>query len=195
MTNIEIVTILALILNLGALIVVAIQTHLTGKALRSATISTTLSIKTMQVNMLPSAGWLIDITCKFNSWIKNLNDTINICRNIELTKDANHLEKLANDSSIYCTGLLHSQFRKHAPLWLINIGIAGAQYYYNAKSLQTCLWLPSKNTPNFELIPPFIQRCEDSIYWLNELLTFLDDVIPKAYLNAPASINEDRFFL
>lgn len=193
MSTTEVATIAALVLNAFALGVVAYQTWLTGKSLRMTNRSLELSIKTMQVEMLPNANWVINVRVDLERWIADLLKVIEDCRAVSKRRDADRMKAIARAGLDSPHGLVSSFGTKHAPSWLTTIWFAGAQYYYNAKAPQTSLWSASTDASWFDFVPGFIVRCEDSLRGLQHLLRLIDDVVPEVYLNSPASIKDDKF--
>lgn len=189
----EVATIGALVLNAGALGVVAYQTWLTGKSLRSTNRSVKLSIKTIQVEMLPSANWVINVRVDLGRWIADLQDVIQKCKAASKKRDADLMKALALAGLGSPHGLVSRYGSEHAPSWLSTIWLAGAQYYYDAKAPQMGLWSATKDAPHFNFVSDFVCRCKDSVRGLQQLLDLIDDVVPDVYLNSPASINDDRF--
>lgn len=193
MNTTELVTIVALGLNAAALWVLVYQTRLTGKSLRATERSMKLSIKTMQVEMLPSAGWAIKVRADLEMWIADLQDAIQKCKAASGKHDVDLMKALARSGLGSPHGLVSRYGSEHAPRWLSTIWLAVAQYYYDAKAPQTDLWNATKDAPLFNFVSDFVRRCEDSVRGLQQLLGLIDDVVPDVYLNCPASVNDDRF--
>ncbi len=193
MSPTEVATIAALVLNAVALGLVAYQTWLTGKSLRTTNRSLELSIKTMQVEMLPNANWVIHVRVALESWIADLQKVVEDYKVASKKRDADRIKAIAGGGLNSPRGLVSSFGTKHAPSWLTTIWLAGAQYYYDAKAPQTSLWGASTDTPSFDFVPDFILRCEDSLRGLQQLLRLIDDVVPEVYLICPASVNNDKF--
>ena len=193
MSTTDVATIAALVLNAVALGVVAYQTWLTRKSLRTTNRSLELSIKTMQVEMLPNANWVIRVRVDLERWIADLQKVVEECKAASKKRDADRIKAIADGGLRSPRGLVSGFGTKQAPSWLTTIWLAGAQYYYDAKAPQTSLWKASTDTPWFDFVPDFIIRCEDSRRGLQQLLRLIDDVVPEVYLNSPASVNGDKF--
>ena len=193
MTGAEIATIVALSLNVIALVGVAYQTWLTRKSLHAANRSIDLSIKTMQVEMLPNANWVIQVKVELERWRNDLENLIEDSKAAAKNRDASQMEDLARAGLNTPDGLVSRYGAENAPNWLSTIWIAGAQYYYDAKAPQTGLWKKRENVPWFDFVPDLANRCQDSIKGLQGLLDMIDDVVPWVYLNCPASVKDERF--
>lgn len=193
MTGAEITTIVALALNVIALVVVAYQTWLTRKSLRAANRSIDLSIKTMHVEMLPNANWVIQVQVELERWRDDLKRVIVDSKEAVVNHDASQMMDLARTGLKTPSGLVSRFGAKHAPSWLSTIWISGAQYYYDAKAPQISLWNKRDNMPWFEFVPDLVDRCQDSIRGLQGLLDLINDVVPSVYLNCPASVKDESF--
>lgn len=191
MSTANILTIVALLLNAVALTVIGYQTWLTRKSLRETRRSVELSTRTMQVEMLPNANWVIRVRVELEMWKKDLEDVIKHSKAASKRGDADQMKALADAGLSTPDGLVSKVGAEHAPSWLSTIWIAGAQYYFDAKAPQTSLW--SKGVPCFDYVPNLATRCEDSIRGLQQLLDLIDDVVPKVYLNCPARVNDEKF--
>ena len=187
-------TMIGLVVAIVALGVVTYQTYLTRKSVTAALSSIELSMKTMQIEMLPKAGWAIEVRVKLQMWIDDLKKVTELSKTALAKQDAILMKRVCNAGIRSPQGLVRKYLYEHVPNWLSIILITGAQYYYDAKANQRYLWREEENTPWYDFIPSFVERCEDSLRGLNELLTFLDNMIPDVYLNSPASL-KDRDFL
>ncbi len=205
---------IAIIVSIAALMVVIYQTWVTREALsltrRSLNLtgdsldatkksmdatnrSTELAIRTMQIDMLPRANWVIHVQIALEQWIDDLKSTIETASDAERKLDQELLYSLAQKGLKDPKGLVSRDIVERTPIWLSTILLSGAQYYYDAKAPQTGLWKDHDNTPWFDFIPRLISRCQDSIEGLQQLLKMIDDVVPAAYLNSPASLSDERF--
>ena len=192
MKLVEIMTIVALPVSVIALAVVSYQTYLTRKALDlardslnaakkvmdSATKSTELAIRTMQIEMLPSAYWVIQVQIALEQWLKDLESAIEIASVAERQRDSYKLHALARAGLETPKGLVRQFDAEHTPKWLSTIWLAGAQYYYDAKAPQANLWRKADDESWFEFVPDFIIRCKGSIVGIQHLLQMINDVVP-----------------
>jgi hypothetical protein len=187
-------TLFALFLTIIALVVVAYQMYLTRKSLKAAQSSIELSIKTMQIEMLPKAGWAIEVRVKLKGWINDLKKVVELSNSALETQNSSLMKRLSEGGMKSPKGLVRKSVYEHAPNWLSIILISGAQYYYDAKAPQLYLWDSTNDLPKYDFVSSFLERCEDSLNGLNKLLTFIDDTVPEVYLNCPASLNDRDFF-
>lgn len=164
------------------------------KSMDATTKATELSIRTMQIEMLPSANWVIQVQVALDRWSGDLTSVIAAASAAARIHDAESLHTLALAGLRSPKGLMNRFDVEHTPAWLSTIWLAGAQYYYDAKAPQTALWKEKGNEPWFDFVPELIDRCNESIRGIQNLVKMIEDVVPPAYLNAPASVNDDRFF-
>lgn len=214
MNLVEIATVAALPVSVIALVVVSYQTYVTRKALdltreslaltrdsldaskksMDATArSTELAIRTMQIEMLPSANWIIQVQVALGHWSKDLESVIAAASTAVSQRDSERLHTLARAGLRTPKGLVKRFDVKNTPAWLSTIWLRGAQYYYDAKAPQCDLWKEANNEPWFEFVPDFIDRCNESMDGIQQLLQMIDDVVPAVYLHAPARLSDERF--
>lgn len=193
------------LLSTISVIVVIYQTILTRSALKltrdslaatkiamdASVRSNELSIRMLQIDMLPNANWILQTQADFELWIDDLKKTIKAAKIAEEQRDLQILNNIASQGLRSPNGIVFDI--QNTPAWLSKIRLAGAQYYYDAKAPQCSLWSETKNLPFFEFIPSFIIRCEDSINGIQSLSQMIKDILPSAFLHSPASINDDHF--
>ncbi len=126
----EFATIVALVLNAGALAVVAYQTWLTGQSLRATNRSLQLSIKTMQVEMLPNANWVIAVRVNLERWIADLQKIVATSHAALERRDRDLMKELAGGGLRSPKGLVRKYDAEHMPDWLSTIWFAGAQCWF-----------------------------------------------------------------
>ncbi len=188
----DILTSASLFLNFIALCAVAYQTYLNRKSLEAAEASIKLSIKTTQIQMLPEAGWTIHVRVRLKAWIKDLTEIAEQAGQAAQVQDASLVKSLADKAMRSPKGLVSKHTRGNAPKWLWVVLISGAQYYYDAKAVQSNLWDCGEKAPFF-LIQDFQASCRSSIAGLNKLLSVISDIVPEVYSNCPASLNDSDF--
>jgi hypothetical protein len=186
-------TLLTLALNLIMLGIIAYQTHLNRKALEAARSSIELSIKAAQIEMLPKAGWAIHVRVKLKIWIDDLTKDVEQTKKASEKQDSNLMKHLSDNGLKSPKGLVEKYSYEHAPNWLSLVLMSGAQYYYDAKIAQINLYDNNNGLPKFDFILPFIERCENSLKGLNDLLKIINDIVPEVYLNCPARLNNSEF--
>jgi hypothetical protein len=207
LSPIEWATIAALAVNLVTLLVVGYQTYLTRKAveatneslalakgsMQATKESTQLAIRTIQIEMLPKAGWVISVQVELKGWLEDLKKTASTSQLALERRDDEAMRVLARHGLETPAGLVRRSSIERMPDWLSTILFAGAQYYYDAKAPQTGLWHKRDDSAWYDFVPDFVRRCEDSISGLHQLLGMIDDIVPEAYLHSPARLNDDRF--
>ena len=189
----EILTLIALLLSLAALIVVSIQTVLTRKSLDATRESINLSRKVRELEMLPRANLIIKVHSDLKKWNEEFQNTIIELRKISSKQDRVGLKSVAQKGLRSPKGIIDKYIYEHCPNWLAVIWTTGAQYYYDAKAPQCGLWIDHNDEPNFSFIEIMISRYQESIKGLSELLGYVIEIVPSSYLESPASINEVSF--
>ena len=80
-----------------------------------------------------------------------------------------------------------------SPEWLQVLLTCGAQHYYTA----ACNFHPLSKfqdaNSGFGFTSDLIRRCTESHFYLKELLSYVDELVPEAYLRCPASIKDEAF--
>ncbi len=214
MSIVEIATVTALPVSAITLTIVIYQAYLTRKALDltqksldlthasldaarksmdAATRSNELAIRTMQIKMLPSANWVIQVRVALEQWSADLESVIETALVAQRQHDEKMIHDLATAGLRTPKGFIRRFDAEHTPEWLSTIWFTGTQYFYDAKAPQTSLWNETENKPWFEFVPDFITRCKESINGIKQLLKMIDDVVPAAYLGSPASLSDERF--
>jgi len=209
----DIVSAVAAIATIAALIVVSYQTVLTRKAVEASQESldltreslaaaresmaatkqsTDLAIRTMQIKMLPKANWIITVRVKLEEWLRDLNETATAVADAVTSESADAVKLVASRGLRSPQGLVSTNAIEHMPEWLTTIWFAGAQHYYNAKCNQAFLWSDDSG-PQLSFAPDFISLCRESAGWIQDLLDMLHDVVPRAYMESPQRLGEDRF--
>jgi hypothetical protein len=185
-------TLLALFLNAAALGVVAYQARLTRESVQHARLATELQTRTIQVGMLPNVHWLINVQVELEMWKKDLDMVAAEVTAAAANDDASELQRISRGGLRTPSGLVSRFGFEHAPEWVSTIWLAGAQYFYHAKGGQHVLWSEEKGA-RFDVVPDFARECRFSSSGIAQLLELFDGVVPWAYLNSPARINDDLF--
>jgi len=193
MDLITILTIIALSLNLIALCVVAYQTYLNRKALLLARESIEESRKARQIEMLPRAGFVLEARYHLKKWSEDLEKLRNEIQRAQKTRNDTLLKEVSEKAIRTPKGLVSKSFYEKAPRWLAEILLAGAQYYYDCHAPMKDLWLTRDQKPFWDLAPDLLERFGESKDRIIELLGYIDQVVPEAYSQAPASLNDLDF--
>lgn len=182
----EIITVLALILNFITLIIVAVQTYYTKNSLNVALSSIILSKTSRQIYQLPRINFIIHVTNTLNRWNEELKMII---KYIEENKTSEIIE-LSKRDTIMPKGLIDEYLYEKMPTWLSVIYESGAQYYYNSSCLNNDLWNEEKKI----IKKDYLNRFKESSDSLELLLKFIKDDVPEVFLNCPSSISTVNFF-
>jgi hypothetical protein len=202
MTLADTIAIIALILNLVALGVVFYQTHISRESLFAArdSIDATrqsieMAIKARQLESLSDANQFIIVMDRLTSWQSDLEK---ITQDLKTARrrgpDDALIERIATQRGLNSPkGLVDKLWHEKCPPWLQMIWMAGAQHYYNCKSKVPLLWDIKKNIPFYDA-EDLIIKCNESIGHISELRSYLKFILPTAYLECPAAL-DDRHFL
>ena len=190
----SILTIIALFLNFIALCVVAYQTYLNRQSMFLAKESIDENRKTRQIEMLPRAGFVFEVQYHLNRWRKELDEFRKEIEKTLITKDDESMKLISEKAIRSPKGLIRKSFYQKAPTWMAEILLAGAQYYYDCHAPMKDLWIKNEQKPFWGLAPDLANRFAESSDRISQLLGYIDQVVPEAYAQAPASLN-DRDFL
>jgi hypothetical protein len=189
----EILTLIALLLNFIALLVVAYQTYLNRRSLTLTKQSIDNDRKTRQIELLPKAHYIFEVQNHLNAWLKDIEEiNLELQKAIE-TMNIDALKNLSKKALKSPSGLVHRSSYEKGPTWLSEIWLAGAQYYYSYHAPLNDVWIEREQRPFWELASDIIKRgCEYS-YHLKNLLSYIDNAVPESYADAPARISDIKF--
>jgi len=193
MDLITILTIIALILNVVALCAVAYQTHLNRKALILAKESIDEGRKDRQIEMLPRAGLVLEARYLLNKWYADLEKLKIEIQQAQKSQIDSSLKKISEKAIKTPKGLVSKSFYENAPRWIIEIVLTGAQYYYDCHAPMKNLWLTKEQKPFWSLALDLLERFNESLARIIELLSYIDHIVPEAYAHAPASLMDYDF--
>lgn len=194
MTISEILTIGALILNIVALCVVAYQTYLNRRSMLLAKESIDENRKSRQIEMLPRAGFVFVAQYHLKKWRKELDELKKEIEKALRSRDDESIKLISERAIKTPRGLISKSFYLNAPKWLVEILLAGAQYYYDCQIPMRDLWIKGDQKPFWGLAEELVKHFTYSSIRLSELLIYIEQVVPEAYAKAPASLS-DRDFL
>jgi len=189
----SIITIVALILNFVALCIVAYQTYLNRQSMLLAKESIDENRKTRQIEMLPRAGFVFEAQYLLNKWRKQLDELRREIEKALRTKDDESMRLISEKAIMTPKGLIMKSCYQKAPSWLAEILVAGAQYYYDCHAPMRDLWIKKDQKPFWGLAPDLINRFAESSNRISQLLNYIDQVVPEAYAQAPASLRDSDF--
>ncbi|HHY77502.1 MAG TPA: hypothetical protein GX498_03175 [Clostridiales bacterium] len=189
-----IMTIIALVLNLITFFIVVYQTKLTRESVSIAKESIDRDRKVRQLEMLPRANFIIHVSLRVNQWldeVKQTKEEINLALKDE---NAMALKEIAKRVVHTPKGLVDRFFYEKSPDWLAEIYMSAARYYYSCIGPLFELWDDETNKANFFMCKSLIDRCDETEKNLLELKSYLKNLIPDSYIEAPASL-PDRSYL
>lgn len=192
----EAITIIVGGVNLIALLIVAWQAYLTRKAVRISEQSLKDSEQSRFISSLPRAYSIIHVKTCLENWKKDLELLINsentIIKNI---KSGNDCKVDVEHWHGKPQGLIHERDYAHLPDWLKEILVTGAQYYTEPMCLLAIVE-SSENKEDFRLniAEGMFYRSKQGLQCINEMLTLIARLIPKWYLESPASLEDREFF-
>ena len=191
--NIETAMIIALFINVGALIFVGYQTFLTRQSVKLTEKNIQEAQRVRELSDLPKASLVIYAQYKIKKFREDLQQLLSDEQLIR-----NQIEK--NDTSLSSkyglqkpTRLIDKIYYNMSPTWLQVILISAAQYYYHCKSLAS--FLPPKEKTEFALrfLPEIIDNAKEGVYRMTQLLSYIEKMVPEWYLECPASLNDSDF--
>ncbi len=196
----EAVTLLSFTFTAAALVFVGYQIHQNSKLIRQnselmslAKESIDQQRRTLQVSMLPKAHFIFTVQVHLERWKQNIANITNALQVAVRDRDEQMLKKVAAKARKSPKGLVRKIEYEDAPDWLAAIWMAGAQYYYNFQAPLRDVWNDEEDEPWWDYVPSLLERGKDSSLCLDELLSYIDQAVPQAYADAPASISDDDF--
>lgn len=198
MEKTELYTLIALGVNTIALLVVLFQTWLTSKTKSVSERSTQIDKNVRYKDNLSNATLLLTVLSALERWEKELQcilDDLRLARKGNL--DA--LRRASSKGRKTPAGLINKPQYDSSPRWLVEIWVAGAQYYYNCVCVVDEFWLDQQERPKYGIDQHFgaeqfvIERFEESIDGLRGLAEVIEDGLPESYMNSPASLKERQF--
>ena len=190
---VETLTIIALTFNFIALCIVAYQTHLNRKSIDLANRSIDDAKKTRQIQMLPRAGFILESKYHLEKYIAEIDGISGDLERAVNSRNEDLLKEITSRVIDSPKGLVDKYFYKHGPTWLSEIWLAGAQYYYDFHAPAKSLWDERESKARWGLASDILQRGKEHTYHIKQLLSYIDQMVPESYSNAPASLSDNRF--
>ena len=190
---IKIATIVALVVNTIALIVVIFQTIFTKRSLNITKQSIDDAKTQRQLENLPKFTWIIEVQVQLEHWKKDLQERLELLQKGINEKNNETIQKASNTKITQPKDLSLNKFLyDNMPTWLRELWMSGAQYYYDAITPLSCAYKDGE--PNYDYSQSWIdERGKDSLYALSKLLEYLKDMVPPVILNTPASLSDKDF--
>jgi hypothetical protein len=148
-----------------------------------------------QLDKLDSVGWIITVTGSLKRWLKELERKRRILQYALDHDQPGRVKEVAYGGCVSPHGLISKPSYDTMPIWLQALWDAGAQHYYNADhgGMLRHLWDEDKQAARLTFVRSVCERLDDSIHYLRELLSYIHDIVPDSYLEAPASIDDREF--
>ena len=201
----ETLQVVASVLNIIGVIFVLWQIVLSRKSVEKAEESVLLAHRSLeaarqsvddaklsrQLEILPNHGWVFSVNADLTSWIHEL--TIKSAEIRTIVKERNN-DLLLNLFSSRITRPADLHLRKYdrenMPLWLSQLWVSAAQYYYNAIILLSPKW----RIDSVYGLNSYAERLDESLSAIKIIQKYLSDMVPEVIGETPASINDDSFF-
>ncbi len=190
---INIATLVALLINTIALIVVIYQTYIARRSLTVTKKSIDEAKTQRQLEILPKFTWVIEVQVQLEYWKKDLQGKKDMLQKGVDKKDEDMFKK-ASDTRIKSPKdlSLNRFLYDNMPSWLRELWMSGAQYYYDA--IAPLPYVYKDAIPNYSYTQSWIKkRSEDSLRAISKLLEYLEDMVPPVILNTPASLSDEDF--
>jgi len=189
----EWLTIISLMLTTAALGFSAYQIRQNRQALLKNEKSLALSTHVRQLETLGRMHYVISLQVKLEDWIQKLSvDHKKLSSGIR-KHDPNEIIPISDQGLSTPKHLVERHFADNAPDWAVELMFCGASYFYNSKSTYEYLWKKKTNEVNFSYAIDVQDRIEESIEGLKELKLLIENALPAAVLNCPASMSNDRY--
>lgn len=185
------IALIAVLINLITLVVVIRQTRYTSETLKKTNESFEASKIVYQLKNLPKANLIIKVQMYLNNWKQELIDVVNIINSNE--NDKNKIEKVV-EKAPKSSKLIDKYSFELMPLWLQELWMIGARYYYNSACLIKDML--DKETLTLKKDSTYYkERFEESIDSISKIEKYIEEAIPDVYLHSPADSNDESYFL
>ena len=192
-----IIAIVVGIVNLLALGFVGWQTYLTRKSVQLSEANLRESQQARVISNLPRAYSITYVAHCLTGWKEDLELLIDNENELREMVRSNDADIKINTQHWFgqAKGLIHKVSYDHLPDWLKEILTTGAQYYCEGMCLVDTVY-SSKEKKEFRLglMQEMILRAKQGVTHMTEMLAFIDQLIPKWYLESPASLNDSDFW-
>lgn len=144
-----------------------------------------------QLEILPNHGWVFFVNANLTRWIRELTEGSDKIKRIAQDINSDSLRELFSSNIKSPTDLhLRKLDRDNMPLWLCQLWVSAAQYYYNAIILlsQEC------RIDSVEGLNSYAECFDKSLSAIKTIHKYLSNMVPEVIGQTPASINDDYFF-
>jgi len=190
--NTEILTIVVLFVNIGALVFVGVQTFLNRRVLALAETTFKESQRTKEISDLPQGNLMLTLKTEINMWRKELQTIIDDEGSIktQLKKGNKALGSKYGRKSP--EGIISKWLYDNSPTWMQVLYGCAAQYYFDCKGVAFYLSSDSPITKGF--VDDLVAMARIDVQRISEILAYIDERLPDWYLECPASLSESHFF-
>lgn len=190
---INIITVATSIATLLALGFTIYQAKLSKQALLETKKSIDQEKVNRQIALLPKVEWIIEVDVQLKIWQETSEENYKKLTGALADKNGEALKELSNKCIRKPSDLKLSKYQyEKMPEWLSQLWLSGAQYYYEGLGSMESLYKDGK--PNYGLADMLVRNCAESSYALEQLRTYISDMVPQVILDTPASINSGEFF-
>lgn len=188
----DILIIAVLFLNLVAVSMVVYQAYLNRSAFTSAIKALDQDRKKRETELLPKAHYIFKTQFHLNRWQKSITDINAELKQAVETKDADTLKRLAAKALKSPKGLVQGFSFEKGPNWLVELLLAGAQYYFSYHASLSDLWDETHQAPVWDAVSDILKTGEEYTFHLKNLLGYIDNAMPESYAEAPAEMLADE---
>ena len=185
------------IVNLLALGFVGCQTYLTRKSVQLSEANLRVSQQAIVISNLPRASSIIYVQYHLEGWKKDLELLIDNENKLRERVRSNDADIKINTQHWFGQpkGLIEKVSYDLLPDWLKETLVIGAQYYCEGMGLvDTVCSSKEKKESRLRLMREMIGSARQGVTHITEMLAFIDRLIPKWYLESPASLNDSDFW-
>ncbi len=191
--NINLIVFYGLIVNFLTLVLVLMQTKISKDTLIIANQSLIDDKKIREIQMLPKMNFVIHVQIQLETWLIFLQQTREELELAIENDNGDALETISGYGEKIPEGIIDKFMYEHSPGWLSEIYEAGAQYYYACVTTLSSLWDMNEKKGRLPYCDSVIERFNEHIYAIEELLKYIHNTIPLVFLNAPARLSVDNF--
>jgi len=201
----ETLQVVASVLNIIGVIFVLWQIVLSRKSVEKAEESVLLAHRSLeaarqsvddaklsrQLEILPNHGWVFSVNASLTRWIRELTEKSDKIKRIVQNINSDSMRELFSSNIKSPTDLhLRKYDRDNMPLWLSQLWVSAAQYYYNAIILLS----PERRSDSVKDLNSYAERFDESLSAIKTIHKYLSDMVPEVIGETPASIDDDSFF-
>jgi len=193
MASVDFVAWLGVSLGIMALGTTAYQTWLTRKALQVTTKAVQQDQRSRYLEHMPTAHVIIQARVQLQSWSDSLKQAEASLSDAVRLNDEQALLAIAAHAPRQPRDVIGPYPLNLYPAWLRGMILCGAQHFYSTSCNFSQLAKGNAGKPWFSLAQSLVPRAMESRAYIEELLKYLEDILPPAYLHSPASISDSAF--